>query len=271
MKLFLTDFDGTLRRSDGTFSETDLAAIHGLRDAGVVTAIATGRNLYSFKKSGGMEIPVDYVIFSTGAGIIDRTDGSLIYSMSIDGDATKAAARALIAEDLDFMVHRPVPENHHFRYRPSGNDRGDFRKRIDLYRDYAEAGSGFDDFGASSQLIAIIDGHDGYGIIERLRASLPGMNIIRTTSPLDGVSGWIEIFPGNVSKGHATAWLAGRLGVTRENAAGVGNDYNDVDMLEWTGSSFMTANAPEDIKGAFAAVPSHDECGVAAAIRAWMG
>jgi hypothetical protein len=213
---------------------------------------------------------VDYVVFSTGAGVIDRPGDTMIFARSMEPDCTAAAARALMDEDLDFMVHRPVPDNHHFMYRASGNPRGDFEKRIEFYRDFARPGTDFDDFGESSQLIAIIDGHDGTGVIGRLRAKLPGFTIIRTTSPIDGHSGWIEIFPENVSKGRTVAWLAERLGVKRENTAGVGNDYNDLDLLRWTGASYMVANAPSDIRDLFSAVPSHDECGVSAAARAWL-
>ena len=189
--------------------------LRGLRERGITCAIATGRNLYSFMKSGGGDVPVDYVVFSTGAGIIDTADNSMIFARSMDPDSTATAARVLMDEDLDFMVHRPVPDNHRFTYRSSGSPRGDFEKRIEFYRDFARPGNEFDGFGESSQLIAIIDGHDGNGILERLGGKLPGFTIIRTTSPLDGRSGWIEIFPENVSKGRTVAWLAERLGVSR--------------------------------------------------------
>lgn len=270
-RLFITDYDGTLRRSDGTFAPDDLAALHWLRERGITCAIATGRNLYSFRKSGGGNLPVDYVAFSTGAGIIETAGGSVIFSRSMESASTARAARALLEEDLDFMVHRPVPDNHHFSYRASGSPRGDFDKRIDFYREFARPGGDFDGFGESSQLIAIIDGHDGSGLLARLGEKLPGFNIIRTTSPLDGHSGWIEIFPGGVSKGQSIAWLAERLEVERGNSAGVGNDYNDLDLLRWTGTSYVVENAPGDLRDEFNVVPSHDECGVAAAARAWLG
>ncbi len=269
-RLFITDYDGTLRRSDGTFSPADLQALRSLRARGVTCAISTGRNLYSFRKSGGDDIPVDYVIFSTGAGIIDTTDRSLIFSRSLDGPATARAARVLLDEDLDFMVHRPVPENHHFEYRSSGAPRGDFTARLEFYRDYATPGDSFDSFGESSQLIAIIDGHDGNDLLERLRLRLTGCTVIRTTSPLDGRSGWVEIFPADVSKGHSAAWLADRLGIAREDTAAVGNDYNDLDLLRWAGAAYVVENAPGDMRSEFSVVPSHDWCGVAAAVRAWL-
>ena len=43
--VFLSDFDGTLVRSDGTVSETNKAAIARYRAAGGIFAIVTGRML----------------------------------------------------------------------------------------------------------------------------------------------------------------------------------------------------------------------------------
>jgi hydroxymethylpyrimidine pyrophosphatase-like HAD family hydrolase len=50
----------------------------------------------------------------------------------------------------------------------------------------------------------------------------------------------------------------------------VGNDYNDLDLLEWAGSSFVVANAPPDLTDRFPTVASNDDCGVAEAITRWL-
>jgi len=42
----------------------------------------------------------------------------------------------------------------------------------------------------------------------------------------------------------------------------VGNDYNDHDMLKWSGKAFVVNNAPEILKHKFCNVASNDECGV---------
>ena len=70
--LFITDFDGTLLRSDGTLAQCDLDALGSLRMRGIKTAVATGRSLYSFIDSPGADLPVDYIIFTTGAGVVTQ-------------------------------------------------------------------------------------------------------------------------------------------------------------------------------------------------------
>ena len=76
----------------------------------------------------------------------------------------------------------------------------------------------------------------------------------------------MEIFPENVSKAHAADWLAAYLGFTREKALGIGNDYNDEKLLEWSRLSFVVANAPEELKKKFATVSSNEENGFSEAI-----
>jgi hydroxymethylpyrimidine pyrophosphatase-like HAD family hydrolase len=67
--LFVTDLDGTLLRSDRTFAPSDVAALRRLGERGVVRVLATGRSLYSFAKVGAAAAPIDYLVFSTGAGM----------------------------------------------------------------------------------------------------------------------------------------------------------------------------------------------------------
>ena len=73
--MLITDFDGTLLTDDKQIAQQDLNTLAGLRSAGIITVIATGRSLFSFMRAldqmglSPKELPVDYLIFSTGAGI----------------------------------------------------------------------------------------------------------------------------------------------------------------------------------------------------------
>ncbi|MFO7459557.1 MAG: HAD hydrolase family protein, partial [Desulfatiglandales bacterium] len=93
---------------------------------------------------------------------------------------------------------------------------------------------------------------------------------IQTTSPLDGRSMWIEVFPAQVSKSLTTAWLAAKLTIPRDRTVSVGNDYNDLDLLEWTPDRFVVANAPRDLSARFPTVASNNDGGVAEAVDRWL-
>ena len=269
--LFVCDFDGTLLRSDRSFSKADLEALRQLDAFGIVRVIATGRSIYSLNTVSISELPVDFIIFSSGAGVTRHPGGQIIRKVSLEAREVSRAIAILRADDLDFMVHRPIPDNHVFGYFESTPANADFRRRIDLYSQFAfPLDEVSDGFGAATQLLAILPPAGRPQIIETIRKKLPGFNIIQTTSPLDGQSTWIEIFPATVSKGLTVAWLTAEFDIDPGQTLSIGNDYNDLDLLEWTASSFVVENAPDDLKERFPVVASNNESGVAEGIKRWL-
>jgi hydroxymethylpyrimidine pyrophosphatase-like HAD family hydrolase len=270
--MIATDFDGTLRTSDGCFGRADLEALERLGDAGYVRAIATGRSIYSLRRAiAESTLPIDYILFSSGAGVTREPGGEIVRSVNLNENGTSRAARALMDADLDFMIQEPIPESHRFAYHAGGAENPDFEKRIELYRGFCRPLNGAAaTFGPATQLVAILPPSGDRSVIDRLRRELPECSVIRTTSPLDGRSTWIEIFPSDVSKAKTASWLAGELGCGRDRVLAVGNDYNDVDLLEWAGSAFVVGNAPQALREKYPAVASNDECGLAEAIGRWL-
>ena len=124
-------------------------------------------------------------------------------------------------------------------------------------------------FGEATQVLVIEEAERGTEALMLVREKLPDFSVIQTTSPLDGKSTWIEIFPNGVSKSATADWLARELGVLPEDALSIGNDYNDLDLLDWAGASCVVANAPRELKERYPVVASNDEGGVAEAIKSW--
>jgi Cof subfamily protein (haloacid dehalogenase superfamily) len=269
--LFVCDFDGTLLRSDRSFSDADLEALKQLDAFGIVRVIATGRSIYSLNTVSISELPMDFIIFSSGAGVTQHPGGQIIRKVSLEAHEVSRAIAILRADELDFMVHRPIPDNHVFGYFESTPANADFKRRIDLYSQFAfPLDEVSDGFGTATQLLAILPPAGSPRVIETIRKKLPGFNIIQTTSPLDGQSIWIEIFPATVSKGLTVAWLNAEFDIDPGRTLSIGNDYNDLDLLEWTASSFVMENAPEDLKERFPVVASNNESGVAEGIQRWI-
>jgi len=270
--LFVTDFDGTLLGSDGTFARCDLEALEALARCGVKTAIATGRSLYSFINSPGADLPVDYVIFSTGAGVVTQPGHKLMYQVNIASEMVARTLDFLNRTALDFMLHQPVPENHRYVYRRANPDNSDFESRIARYSKFGHALDSIplSGFGEASQFLVVAPRHQSLEALDEVRSGLPGLSIIRSTSPLDHQSTWIEFFHPDVSKGKTAAWLASELGINPADTMAVGNDYNDLDLLEWAADSFVVANAPDDLKCRFRQVSSNNDGGVAEAVSRWL-
>ena len=268
----MTDFDGTLVRSDGTVSETDRQALFGLGKRNVLRVLATGRSLYSLRRSSGADLPVDYIVFSCGAGILETGRDKVVQKKSLSAEQVRRAVRLLEELKLDFMVHHEIPENHLFCYHRTGRDNPDFERRIALYRPFSQPLDGWGSGRTACQLLAVVPAGGGAEMFRRISRRLADFSVIRTTSPLDHRSVWIEIFAEGVSKASAVARLCEAENVKRRKVLAVGNDYNDSDLLEWAAEGMVVANAPADLRRRFATVASNDHCGVAEAVarcRLW--
>jgi hydroxymethylpyrimidine pyrophosphatase-like HAD family hydrolase len=269
--LFIMDLDGTLLRSDRTFAGSDLRALKRLGDLNVVRTIATGRSLASFNTVVISDLPVDYIIFSTGAGVLRFQDSAIIRKIHLEPHAVSRACGILEECRLDFMVHRTIPDNHMFAYLRTNDGNTDFERRIELYRQFAIPLDNLAvDFGPATQLLAVVPPGQADSALEDVRTAMTDYNVIQTTSPLDGRSTWIEIFPSTVSKSQTAAWLADSLGVDHHCIVAVGNDYNDLDLLDWSASSYVVKNAPADIRSRFACVASNNDGGIAQAAECWI-
>ncbi|MEN8244303.1 MAG: HAD family hydrolase [Thermodesulfobacteriota bacterium] len=269
--LFITDFDGTLLRSDNTLAQRDLDALASLTQRGITTAVATGRSLYSFNTSPGVDLPVDYIIFTTGAGVVTQPAGKLVYHVNLTSDMVFQALDFLKESAFDFMLHDPVPDNHKFVYRRATSSNTDFETRLERYRPFGRPFkvSSCNGCGEASQFLAVIPENSVDGVVATVRGALPGLSVIQTTSPLDHKSIWIELFHPDVSKSSTAAWLAAELDVDSADTMAVGNDYNDLDLLAWAARSFVVENAPKDLKDRFQTVAANNNGGVAEAIEQW--
>ena len=64
--------------------------------------------------------------------------------------------------------------------------------------------------------------------------------------------------------------MSEEIGVSQVNVCAVGNDYNDVDMLDWAGQGYLVSNGPESLQSDYAIVASNNEGGVAEAALRWI-
>ena len=65
--------------------------------------------------------------------------------------------------------------------------------------------------------------------------------------------------------------LAARLGIPREQTLAIGNERNDVEMLQWAGLGLAMGNANRAVQqAADAVIPSVAEAGVAWALRRYV-
>nr|WP_320191089.1 HAD family hydrolase [uncultured Desulfobacter sp.] len=267
--MFITDFDGTLLTDHRRIRGRDLDTLARLRAVGVVTVVATGRSLYSFRRAlehmglAPEDLPLDYLIFSTGAGIMSWPESKLIRSYSIPKDEVLEISACFDRYGFDYMIHKAIPDTSYFLFKFTSGSNPDFFHRMSMYSNF---GMPLDDdamiYDQSTEVLAIVPGEFRQCQLKALRRELSGFSVIQATSPLDHKSLWIEVFPSAVSKSGSSQWLARHLGVGRKMVTAVGNDYNDEDLLGWAGQGFLMDNSPKSLKYKFLPSGSNNECGV---------
>ena len=265
IKIVISDLDGTLLPSQGEVSDRDLETLNRLQKEKIVRVIATGRNLYSVLSVLPDDFPIDYLIFASGAGIYDWKKKQLIFSQKLDSELVHEISLELMSLENDFMILDPIPNNHQFAYYRSGKANPDFDRRLSLYKPFASPIGHSDDTQRDAcQLIVILSNCiNGFN---QLKAKFEKVKIIRATSPLDHESIWMEIFPLHISKAYGAEWLCNYLDINPVLSMVIGNDYNDLDLLEWGKHPFVVSNAPKELREKYQVSKSADESGFSYAV-----
>lgn len=263
-----TDLDGTLLNGDGSLSSANQQALHHLADQGVLRVAATGRSLYSARKVLDPAFPIDVLIFSSGAGVWCWQQQSLLESHHLAPNLAEPIIAYLRDCALDFMAHGPVPDNHYLYFHRSRSDNPDFEARLGLYPEVTQPLSQVPEH--ISQLLVVEPPETTLAVFAQLQQVFPECSVIRATSPLDHASGWLEIFPAQVSKGQSAARLLAQRDLPTAPVMAIGNDYNDLDLLHWAPAAYVVENAPADLRTQFATVSAHDQGGFAEAVADWL-
>jgi Cof subfamily protein (haloacid dehalogenase superfamily) len=133
--------------------------------------------------------------------------------------------------------------------------------------------------------LALADGNDpiqgmAAGTIDRMRQAEAALKAsewraecesARTEYPARDLS-ILDLLPPGVSKGWALERLAARLGVDRKETMAIGDNWNDVKMLEWVGQGIVMANASQELRtlaktSGWKQAPSNDDDGVAVTLE----
>jgi Cof subfamily protein (haloacid dehalogenase superfamily) len=269
LKMVITDLDGTLLQNDHSISNEDIDTLNLLGEMGICRVAATGRNLFKVRKALKPSDPFDYVICSSGAGIIDWQKQEIIRAINLSENLTTRLVHYLIENRYNFKVSEIFPDNHNF-YWWLNHECPEIRRYIDVHSQMGNAeeivpGRAYN----SSQLLLFFSKISGE--FEKVKKELLGkfseLSIIRTTSPLDDKWLWMEIFPKGISKAHGIAEICHLKGINQKETLGIGNDFNDLEMLNFTHLSYVVHNSPEELKEKFLISLPHHESGFSHAVR----
>ncbi len=251
IKLFATDLDGTILTRDKGFVEADIDALRKIGEKGIIRVIATGRTLNSARSVIPADFPVDYLVFSSGAGVYDWKENELLQSKHLGTEKLKELIPLLSDRKLNFTLHWPIPDNHHFYYSQAETGHDDFHRFIKHNEQFALSLE--DDLPEKdyTQILAFLPDIDTY---EYISGKVSGVKTVRATSPIDGQSVWMEFFHHGVSKAEGLKFLCNLKNINENDVVVLGNDFNDLDMLQTFRSAYVVSNSPQELKEKYTVV-----------------
>lgn len=267
IRLLALDYDGTIAHKGKIFPEIE-RFLSGDSCRNLVRVIVSGRSIASLRRSWPEPWPADYLIFSSGAALYNCSSGRIEWKHHLPSRELEPACRFLEERNIDYMVHYPIPENHRFYYRRLASH-PDFERRLAHYAEFATPmGSFAPPLSEASQILAIGDRDYICSYTPPYLSERYGL--IFATSPLDGVSSWLEIFSPQVDKGQGLSRLCASLGIDRTAVLAVGNDYNDLHMLEWAGQAALVSDAPRELLMRFPSFDEHQRGGALKALESYL-
>mgnify|MGYP001624383773 FL=1 len=264
--LFLSDFDGTLVRGDGTVSETTKRAIAAYRAAGGIFAVVTGRGLTSIlPRLRELGLCEGLVVAYQGATIADIATGKLVKDDGFSREDALKAARLL--EQDGRHVHIYTVDK---LYSNMEDDALHMYERICGVKAEIVTDMPLSDLIVVTNLriikeLAMVNKEDRRPLMEWLTPRLGEGFYVTCSSDF-----LVEVMPAGQSKAAAVDFLCNYYGIPRERCAAIGDQLNDLPMIARAGGKFSVANAEEILRRQTQVVASVEEDGVAEALAVAM-
>jgi Cof subfamily protein (haloacid dehalogenase superfamily) len=252
VRLIASDLDGTLIRSDYTFSPRTAAAITAAVDAGIGFVAATGRSQWTAAPILSAVPAIRYAVCSNGSSLYDLHEQRSLWELPIADDVVDdilgRLATALpgcvygweTATDLHyeagFILYRPNLD------RPASADLAIGERPTPIRK-----------------LMICHPEVQHYELLDRLRPLMPG----GATASTSGAP-FVEVTGPGIDKAFGVQRLCHQLGVAPAEVLAFGDNHNDLAMLQWAGRAVAMANAQPAVLEAIPEVTArYDEDGVA--------
>ncbi|HIZ83301.1 MAG TPA: HAD family hydrolase [Firmicutes bacterium] len=226
-----SDYDGTLCR-DGRISEEDLAAIKRWREAGHLFGVISGRGYSSLYHEVAVRnrVPYDFLIGNNGCVLYDAA-GNLLANMAGDGAVLVHIVPAII-EAGGFHACISLLEERIMVDYPGASDRGDVTRAIRLeevgeIRRFNQIDTRLPSEKAAADFSAMVNRLYGDAI----------------TAYQNGTC--VDMVPPGVSKPEGFAKYLELQGIEPGEGITIGDNYNDIGMLEAFGGYVVDTAAPE--------------------------
>ena len=237
VKLIASDLDGTiLRHGAQKVDKSTIEVIGKLLDAGLLFAPASGRQIVSLKRL--FEPVSDRLVYISENGALSEYRGEVI-------------AKTAMERNLALQIVEDVYEQPHCEVLISGQHTAYIKPKTEeyLYRMTKVVNykttiiDKFSDIDEDILKIAVCDLSGINNSKEHFFSRWKGQASIAVSGEL-----YLDFMESSVSKGKAMRQLQEYFGLSRDECMALGDNYNDIDMLNSVTYSYVMETAADDIK-----------------------
>ena len=271
IRLLATDIDGTLLNPQFKISDGDLQALRRAHAAGIEVVLVTGRR-HTFALPIAQQLGFDLWLISSNGAVTRSLAGETFHRDLMPAESCRRLCGAM----QEFRGNTVLT----FDQETKG---AIVLERLDelgaSIRRWLEKNMEYIEFVIPIEKSLVTDPVQTMfcGTMARMNQALlalagAGMDgsvtVLRTEYPERDLS-MIDVLNAGCSKGHALERWAKRRGYRREQVMAIGDNHNDVEMLEFAGHPVIMGNACEELRSrGWTVTLGNDACGIAAAVEA---
>ncbi|MGD0735882.1 MAG: HAD-IIB family hydrolase [Terracidiphilus sp.] len=274
VRLVAIDMDGTLLPTFAqTISPRTAKALRAAQQAGIIVAIATGRRTnYTVPLLDGLGLRADTPLLTSNGAVTRTLGGDPIDRCQLPAQVARGLC-GLLREFGAVVFTFDRPGRGELVLEDLDQAHGRISLWVEANRNAIEVVKPLEQ--------ALPDGEDPIqgmvtGGLSKMKLAEIALKAsqwsgscecVRTEYPARDLS-ILDLLPFGVSKGWALERLANRLGIDRKATMAIGDNWNDVDMLEWAGQGVMMGNAAVELRTlakmrGWKQAPPNDQEGVA--------
>jgi Cof subfamily protein (haloacid dehalogenase superfamily) len=267
IRLLGIDVDGTLLDTRGQIPQANIDAIHAAVQAGIHVALVTGRS-YPFARPIADPLPSSLTLIVSNGAVERGMDGLRFAQRLLDRDIARTvldstrpfrnAAALVFDRDADRQVmFETMDWEHPGRKAYWSRNQSLIAQAVPLEDALVEDPIQVMFNGGVETMRALVD---------ELRAA-SGAFAVSLTEYVHRDFSLIDVTAPAATKGRALAWRAAQLGVPRDEVMAVGDNFNDLEMLEFAGLPVVMGNSvPGLLERGWATTGDNEHAGLADAI-----
>lgn len=264
-KLIACDMDETLLNEDKQISEKNKQAIQNALKQGIKFVLASGRGFTAMQSAlqdlGLYDLDNEYVISFNGGVITENKGNQLLEVNGISFQQAQQLFEFGLPYDVGFHIYTL---DNVYMYRMNSEEKQYVTGRLDRYIEFTETNI---EFLKQQPIIKVLFNNLDMNYLKKIEQNLPAAMAEQYTVSYSA-NRYIEFNQKGVSKGEALSKLANKLHIKAEEIIAIGDNSNDIAMLEFAGLGVSVQNGIEEVKcmADYICLANHNESAIAEVI-----